>query len=93
MEKKCCRNCKYAHRTFGTGLKEEFQIWECKSLVLIEDTPTNFPIALNHCCEWWNWPKRDIAADVKKMKEEFAKRRRMEKGVCLGKISDLKFGF
>jgi hypothetical protein len=27
------------------------------------------------------------------MKEEFAKRRRMEKGVCLGKISDLKFGF
>lgn len=41
MGKKCCRNCKYAHQTFGIGLKEEFQIWECKSLVLIEDSPTN----------------------------------------------------
>lgn len=86
MEKKCCRNCKYAHKTFGTGLKEEFQIWECTSLVLIEDSPTNLPIRPNHCCEWWNWSKRDIAADVKKMKEEFAARRRLEKGICLGKI-------
>jgi len=86
MGKKCCRNCKYAHQTFGTGLKEEFQIWECKSLVLIEDSPTNFPITLNHCCEWWNKSKEYIAADVKKMKEEFAARRRLEKGICLGKI-------
>ena len=80
MRKRCCRNCKYAHQTFGTGLKEEFQIWECTSLVLIEDSPTNFPITLNHCCKWWNW------SDVKKIKEEFAVRRRLEKGICLGKI-------
>lgn len=88
MTKKCCKTCKYGQCTFGEGLKEELQVWECNATVLIVPScmRTIHHTSPNHSCDWWNKSKEYITADVKKMKEEFAVRRRLEKGVCLGKI-------
>ncbi len=94
MKKKCCKTCKYGQCTFGSRLKEELQTWECNATVLIvpSNLRTTHYTSPNHCCDWWNKSQEVIEADLKIWHEEFEKRRRMEKGVRLGKISDLKFG-
>ena len=86
--KKTCRNCKYANQTFGIGIKEEFQIWECTATLGIPNCEdrSNVPISLNHYCDWWNATTDVIAKDVKFLLEMSKERRRMQKGVCLGEF-------
>jgi hypothetical protein len=87
--KKTCRNCKYAHQTFGVGLKEEFQLWECTATLGIPicEGHSNVPISLNHYCDWWNASTEVIIKDVKCLQGRAEEHRKMEKGVCSGRNS------
>lgn len=88
MDKKCCKTCKYGQITFGSGLKEELQVWECNATVLIVPASmrSTFPVSTNHWCDWWNKPKETIEEDLKILADAFAEARKMEKGVSLGKV-------
>ena len=92
--KKCCKTCKYGQCTFGDGLKEDLQIWECNATILIVPATlrTTHYTSPKHCCDWWNKSQKFIEACLSECADESERLRKLEKGVCLGKISDIKFG-
>lgn len=84
--KKCCRNCKYIHQTFGIGAKEEFKLWECTALVLIDPQNARQSVTSNFYCDRWNKSQEDIEKEI----EEIKKIPKFEAIRCLGKITDIK---
>ena len=93
MTKKCCKTCKYGQCTFGEGLKEELQVWECNATVLIVPScmRTTHYISPNHSCDWWNKSQEYIETDLSKRAYEFERLRKMQKGICLGKVTKNSF--
>lgn len=41
----------------------------------------------NHSCDWWNKSKEYIEADLSEWADEFERLRKMQKGICLGKVT------
>ena len=88
MIKKCCKTCKYGQCTFGYGLKEELQLWECNATLFVVPSNQRAYVSTtpNHYCNWWNQPRSVVEKDVKAWEKEAEELRRKQKGVCIGKI-------
>lgn len=91
MRKKC-KTCKYGQCTFGSGLKEEYQLWECNATLGIVPSckRSHVPVTPNYYCDWWNQPEATIKRDIEAREKEAEKLRNFQKGFCLGKIDGIK---